>query len=360
MSQFLNRQQSTGFGSMDRSKTVFPGAERTLCNSSADGSAMPDAVQKTEGFWGALPVLAPGNVVEGDVGAHDTVVVLVPAWVRVSRMPQVQRSHRRILVALFVSVSPQATWCSQCLDTGQCSGLLTSGCRIETCRFQRKKLRAPLATEGRRAVTVRATSSRAQTYWRHLPGTAYLFGLRNVLRNWFQLTQARKRRWQPLVGPGGRTSSGQSKPRTLLMASDEHRTTFGHTEALSGLPTEVFAIEVGFGVDLHGQDAQVAAERACNDALHRNSYPGLRKFLPPPGDLQQMRVHVLLGLPPEFHNRVDKHALRRLFPYGQVEVEIVPGGLAASSGIYLGEHGDRPGDDRLVIANAVITVGYNP
>jgi uncharacterized protein (TIGR02058 family) len=123
---------------------------------------------------------------------------------------------------------------------------------------------------------------------------------------------------------------------------------------------EVFAIEVGFGVDLHGQDAQVAAKRACQDALQRNSYPGLHKFLPSPGDLQGMKVHVLLGLPPEFHSQIDMAAIQSLFPYGKVVVQVVAGGLAASSGIHLQEHGDHSGDDRMIIVNAIITVGYDP
>lgn len=120
----------------------------------------------------------------------------------------------------------------------------------------------------------------------------------------------------------------------------------------------VFAIEIGFGSDLHGQNATQAAVRACHDALQRNSYPGLRSFLPNQGDLNRMRVHVLLGVPAAFSGCVDLEAVRSVFPYGEITVKVVAGGLCASSGICLAEHGDALDDDRMIIVNAVITLGY--
>ncbi|KAK4531901.1 hypothetical protein CCYA_CCYA10G2758 [Cyanidiococcus yangmingshanensis] len=163
--------------------------------------------------------------------------------------------------------------------------------------------------------------------------------------------------WAPIV-LSPRTVRHCSK--TCFMSTGELDRTGDASHAKCRTPTEVFAIEIGLGVDLHGQDAQRAAERACQDAMQRNSYPGLRKFLPFPGDLQTMKVHVLLGVPPEFHDRIRAADIKRLFPYGQVVVQVVSGGLAASAGIHLQEHGDRPGDDRMVIVNAIITVGYDP
>ena len=128
-------------------------------------------------------------------------------------------------------------------------------------------------------------------------------------------------------------------------------------ETVSTLPQNKFAVEIGLGVDLHGQDATVAAVRACQDAMRRNSYPGLRSWLPH-HDLQQMVVHVLLGVPSEWHTKVDVDQVRQVFPYGQVRVEVVPGGLCARSGICLRDQGDAPEDDRMVLVNAVITLGY--
>ncbi|MBW4698440.1 MAG: Lin0512 family protein [Aphanocapsa lilacina HA4352-LM1] len=76
----------------------------------------------------------------------------------------------------------------------------------------------------------------------------------------------------------------------------------------------VMFIEYGMGLDLHGQNATVAAER------------------------------------------VDAEQVKQVFPYGQVTVQIVPGGMLCASGIVLPEHGDSK--DLVIIVNAAVEVGY--
>lgn len=115
-------------------------------------------------------------------------------------------------------------------------------------------------------------------------------------------------------------------------------------------------IEVGMGIDLHGQDVTTAAVRACRNAIGHNSLPGIRTVLPN-HDLSAMRVRVTLGVPYR-HEALDVDAVRAVFPYGQVEVRVVQGGMLASSGIVLPEHGDPEHDDDMVIVNAVVEVGY--
>jgi uncharacterized protein (TIGR02058 family) len=117
---------------------------------------------------------------------------------------------------------------------------------------------------------------------------------------------------------------------------------------------QVLFIEIGTGVDLHGQDVTVASVRAARDAICRNSLPGLRRILPG-GDLGRMKVHVILGVPYR-HEEVDIEAVQRVFPYGQVSVEVRQGGLVARSGVTLPEQGDK--NDDMVIVNAVVEVGY--
>ncbi len=117
---------------------------------------------------------------------------------------------------------------------------------------------------------------------------------------------------------------------------------------------KVVFIEVGMGIDLHGQDVTVAAVRACKDAIGHNSMPGIRDVLPG-GDLDNMIVRVTLGVPFR-HNELDLKAVRNVFPYGQVHVQVVQGGLVASSGIVLPDKGDVT--DEMVIVNAVVEVGY--
>ncbi len=116
---------------------------------------------------------------------------------------------------------------------------------------------------------------------------------------------------------------------------------------------QVAFIEVGMGIDLHGQDVTVACTRAIRNAIGHNSMPGISSFLPN-GDLHEMRVHVSLAVPFEKEN-VDIEKVKEELPYGHIEVEVVEGGLKASSGIILPEQGDKT--DEMIIVIAVVTVG---
>lgn len=117
---------------------------------------------------------------------------------------------------------------------------------------------------------------------------------------------------------------------------------------------ELLFIETGTGVDVHGQDVNVAASRAVKNAIHYNSLPGLKKILPN-GDLNQMKVHVKLAIPKDF-DKLDEQKIKQLIPYGVVTVEVMEGGMATSSGIFLEEQDDK--NDLMYIVNAAIEVGY--
>ncbi|TCP59460.1 uncharacterized protein (TIGR02058 family) [Tumebacillus sp. BK434] len=116
----------------------------------------------------------------------------------------------------------------------------------------------------------------------------------------------------------------------------------------------VVFIEIGMGVDLHGQDATSAAVRACKNAIGTNSMPGIRSILPE-GDINNMKVRVKLGVPVPAE-QVDIDKVKATFPYGQVSVEIVPGGLICSSGVVLPDKGDV--NDEVIVVNAAVEVGY--
>ena len=116
---------------------------------------------------------------------------------------------------------------------------------------------------------------------------------------------------------------------------------------------KVAFIEVGMGIDLHGQDVTQASVKACRNAIGHNSMPGIASFLPDE-DLHRMQVHVTLGVPLR-HEEVDVERVKAVFPYGTVEVKVVQGGLLASSGIVLPDKGDV--SDEMVIVNAVVEVG---
>lgn len=115
----------------------------------------------------------------------------------------------------------------------------------------------------------------------------------------------------------------------------------------------VMFIEIGQGIDLHGQDVTSACVRACRSAIGRNSMPGIRSVLPE-GDIDRMQVEVTIGVPTA-RESVDLGAVRAAFPYGQVTVRVVAGGLLASSGVLLPDQGDQ--SDEMVIVDAVVAVG---
>lgn len=118
---------------------------------------------------------------------------------------------------------------------------------------------------------------------------------------------------------------------------------------------KVYFVELGMGVDLHGQDVTVAAMRACRNAIERNSLPGLTYVLPD-GDRKHMRVRVTLGVPAvSTGTAVDLERVKQVFPYGEVTVKVVPGGLVAGSGVVLPDKGDRT--DEIVMVCAAVEVG---
>lgn len=116
----------------------------------------------------------------------------------------------------------------------------------------------------------------------------------------------------------------------------------------------ILFIETGTGLDVHGQDVNVAARRAVEDAVHYNSMPGVKKILPDE-DLNQMKVNVKLAVPAD-EERLDKEKIKAMIPYGTVSVEVMRGGMATTSGIYLEEQQDK--NDLMYIVNAAVEVGY--
>lgn len=119
-------------------------------------------------------------------------------------------------------------------------------------------------------------------------------------------------------------------------------------------PKNVLLVEVGMGIDQHGQNATKAAVRACQNAIRGNALPGLKRLLPD-GDLAHMRVHVTLGIPAG-RDTLDEAAVRAVFPYGQVSVTAVAGGLAAHSHSVLTDKGDA--NDLIYAVVAAVEVGW--
>ncbi|ASK61821.1 hypothetical protein CFK37_06445 [Virgibacillus phasianinus] len=117
---------------------------------------------------------------------------------------------------------------------------------------------------------------------------------------------------------------------------------------------QILFIQTGTGIDVHGQDVTKAATRAVKDAIHYNSMPGIERSLPDQR-LENMKVNVKLAVPLD-QDQLKKEKVKDMIPYGEVTVEVVTGGMATSSGIFLEDKADK--NDLMYIVNAAVEVGY--
>ena len=114
-----------------------------------------------------------------------------------------------------------------------------------------------------------------------------------------------------------------------------------------------FVIELGTGVDLHGQDVTKASCRAVRDAISRSCLCGLVEILGRE-DLQGVSVAVVLASPHPLE--IDLEKVKQELPFGSPCVEAKEGGLEIE-GLCV----DRFARDssRIVVVNAAVTVSVN-
>ncbi|SEO42435.1 conserved hypothetical protein [Amphibacillus marinus] len=117
---------------------------------------------------------------------------------------------------------------------------------------------------------------------------------------------------------------------------------------------KIIFIETGVGIDTHGQDVTKASIRAVANAIHSNSMPGIKDYLPEES-LHNMKVNIVLAIPADQAN-LDIERVKAEIPYGEVSIDVVTGGLATTSGIVLPEQADK--NDLMYIVNAAVQVGY--
>ena len=117
---------------------------------------------------------------------------------------------------------------------------------------------------------------------------------------------------------------------------------------------KVMFIEIGMGVDLHGQDVTKAAVRAVQNAIHHNSMPGLRSVLPD-NDINKMKVNVRLAVPAD-KEKLDLAVVKAELPYGEVSFEVIDGGMLTTSGVVLADKHDK--NDQVYVVVASVEAGY--
>ena len=114
-----------------------------------------------------------------------------------------------------------------------------------------------------------------------------------------------------------------------------------------------FIVELGTGIDLHGENVTEAACRAVKNAISNSCLCGLLEILElKEGD--QMDVDILIACPkPE---EVDLEKVKAELPMGRKQARAVAGGMVAD-GLCVPKFG--PDCDQIMVANAAVTVRVN-
>lgn len=109
-------------------------------------------------------------------------------------------------------------------------------------------------------------------------------------------------------------------------------------------------IEMGMGVDQHGQDPTIAAARAVRNAIAHNALPGVWEVagLEHPNE---MLVDVQIAVP--FPELVRQDEVLAVLPFGQKTLTLEPGGMVVA-GRAIPELDDK--NDDMYIAIAAVTV----
>jgi len=112
-----------------------------------------------------------------------------------------------------------------------------------------------------------------------------------------------------------------------------------------------FIVQIGMGVDLHGQDPTQAARRAVRDAITNNCLCGLAEICDIKNPNEEMHVHLHIACPKP--DEVDTEAVLEELPFGVKTIEVEQGGMM-TPGLYVPQLGDESAD--ALVANASVTV----
>lgn len=111
-----------------------------------------------------------------------------------------------------------------------------------------------------------------------------------------------------------------------------------------------YIMEIGMGLDQHGQDPTNAARKAVKDAISRSCLTGLLEIARLQ-DVNEMIVEVLIACPhPE---EVNPDEVLEAIPFGQKRIQVIEGGMIAQS-VYQPELGDT--SDEAYVATAAVNV----
>ena len=101
-------------------------------------------------------------------------------------------------------------------------------------------------------------------------------------------------------------------------------------------------LEMGTGIDLHGQTATEAARRAVWNAVHQSSLMGLGLFGPDTSKNMIVEVTIAVTRP----NEVDEDIVLGVLPHGTGKLKVIQGGREIE--------GTEGSGDFTLIANAAV------
>jgi uncharacterized protein (TIGR02058 family) len=116
------------------------------------------------------------------------------------------------------------------------------------------------------------------------------------------------------------------------------------------LPLKRFVIEMGMGIDQHGQEPTIAAARAVRNAIAHNALPGIWEVagLSHPNE---MIVEVQVAVP--YPEQVKEADVLAMLPFGQKSLTVQEGGMIVQGRAIEGLN-DK--NDEMLIAVASVTV----
>ncbi len=111
-----------------------------------------------------------------------------------------------------------------------------------------------------------------------------------------------------------------------------------------------FVIEMGMGIDQHGQEPTIAAARAVQNAIAHSALPGIWEVagLNHPNE---MIVEVQVAVP--YPEQVRTEEVLAVLPFGQKKITVETGGMVVQ-GRAIEEFQDK--NDEMLIAVAAVTV----
>jgi uncharacterized protein (TIGR02058 family) len=109
-------------------------------------------------------------------------------------------------------------------------------------------------------------------------------------------------------------------------------------------------IEMGMGIDQHGQEPTVAASRAVRNAIAHNALPGVWEVAGL-SDPDEMIVEVQISVP--YPEQVNEEEVLAVLPFGQKKLTVEAGGMIVQ-GRAIPVLNDK--NDEMLIAVAAVTV----